>query len=74
MCGFVALCCMCDVGVCVHIITWQGEIFHVYWYLLRLCVCVCVCLCVYLCIIKKCVRICPLASVASFGDIVIIFS
>ena len=41
-----------------------------------LCVCVCVCLCVCVCVSvyhQKCVRICPLASVASFGDIVIIF-
>ena len=38
-----------------------------------LCVCVCVCVCVRacVCIINK---ICPLASVASFGDIAIIFS
>ena len=27
-------------------ITWQDEIFHVYWYLLRLCVCVSVCVCI----------------------------
>ena len=40
-----------------------------------LCVCVCVCLCVCVSVYhKKCVRICSLASIASFGDIVIIFS
>ena len=45
-----------------------------------LCVCVCVCcvcLCVCICLSvyhKKRVIICPLASVTSFGDIVIIFS
>ena len=34
-------------------------------------VCLSVCLCICLCIINK---ICPLASVTSFGDIAIIFS
>ena len=39
----------------------------------RVCVCVCACACVCVCVCvsvyhKKCVRICPLASVASFGD------
>ena len=60
---------MCLISKGKHIITWQDEICHVYWQPLRLCVCV------YLSAYhKKCVRICPLASVASFGDIIIIFS
>ena len=32
------------------VITWQDEIFHVYWYPLRLCVCLCVCVCVCVCV------------------------
>ena len=48
-----------------------------------MCVCVCVCVCVCLCVracVRACVRvciitkICPLAGVASFGDIAIFVS
>ena len=51
--------------VCYRLITWQDEICHVCW------IVGCLCVCLSVCIINK---NCPLASVASFGYIAIIFS